>query len=196
MLFFVESQGQVCGVVGSDAQEFSVLNGGYGFYLNTQEPAQCNGTVSEFEYCYYRSDQGAARYDFTFAVYRESAGIYQPVSMAYTTGRNLFNHDLGFTGTFACQTYQVDPLMVQNGDLIGACIYDPPNTGGSFSGVELDIVGQNAPTDRFLMMTDNSGCGDNTVPASVSSLTMIDSRVLHIWANISKSQELVSLIKA
>ena len=186
----VSVKGQVCGVIGTDSGEFDI-DTAHGFYLNTQDPSPCNGTVNEFQYCYYRSSSFAlGGYDFTFAVFREtSPGSYSAVSEAYTTGRTLTNHNLG-SGDFACARFEVmNQIQVQAGDVMGACVYDPPNTGG-LSGVrvELNVVGGNAGNDRYLMMTENAGCGDFNVPSpvTVSGLTRIDSHVLHISASISK----------
>ena len=68
--------------------------------------------------------------------------------------------------------------------MIGACIYDPPNLD-SVSRRETYVVGDEASNDRYLMRTsDNSGCGDFTVPNTVSSLSRRDRRVLHISANL------------
>ena len=73
--------------------------------------------------------------------------------------------------------------------MIGACIYDPPNESGFLgSRVQLDVVGQEAGSDRFLMSaTDNSGCSNSAVPNSVSGLSRADSFVMHIYASIGKS---------
>ena len=185
----VSAQGESCGVVGADSVEFDI-DTAHGFYLNTQDPSPCNGTVDEFQYCYYRPSNLAARYDFTFAVFREtSPGSYSAVSEAYTTGRTLTNLNLG-SGDFACARFEVmNQVQIQAGDVIGACVYDPPNTGG-LSGVraELNVVGGNAGNGNYLMMTGNAGCDDLTVPSpvTVSGLTTIDSHVLHISASISK----------
>ena len=182
-------QGESCGVVGNVSREFDI-DRAHGFYLNTQDPSPCNGTVDEFQYCYYRPSNLAARYDFTFAVFREtSPGSYSAVSEAYTTGRTLTNLNLG-SGDFACARFEVmNQVQIQAEDVIGACVYDPPNTGG-LSGVraELNVVGGNAGNNRYLMLTGNAGCDDFTVPSpvAVSGLARIDSHVLHISASISK----------
>ena len=181
-------KGESCGVIGSDSGEFDI-DTAHGFYLNTQDPSPCNGTVSGFQYCYYRSSSLAARYEFTFAVFREtSPESYSAVSEAYTTGRTLTNHNLGLSGAFACAGFEVmNQIQIQAGDVVGACIYNPPDTGGLRGvRVELNVVGRNAGSNRYLMMTGNTGCNDFTVPSPVSGLTRIDSHVLHISASISK----------
>ena len=180
--------GQSCHV-GTDATEFEA-NKEHSFYLNTQDPAQCDGTITEFNFCYYRSNpiQLAASYDFTFAVFRRSSSEYINVSEAFTTGRTVANSNLGLFGTFACRTFSVNDIPVQAGDVIGVCIYDPPDNAGFTTRLPIDMVSQNAGSEHFLMSTGNSGCGDMSVPnpVTVSSLNRANQRVLHIHADISK----------
>ena len=186
----VSAQRQPCGVVGTDTGEL-VPNRNRGFYLNTQNPAPCNGTVNSFQYCYYHTDRlftfNIDSYDFTFAVFRETSPgsrTYSAVSDVFTTGRT----DLD-SRNFACQKYQaINPVQIEAGDVIGACIYNPPEEGIFSRRVELVIVGQTASADQYLMMTDGSGCGDFTVPNyfSISSLNKLNSNVLHVSGSISK----------
>ncbi|XP_064386571.1 uncharacterized protein LOC135335087 [Halichondria panicea] len=179
--------GQSCHV-GTDATEFEA-NKEHSFYLNTQDPAQCDGTITEFNFCYYRSNpiQLAASYDFTFAVFRRSSSEYINVSEAFTTGRTVANSNLGLFGTFACRTFSVNDIPVQAGDVIGVCIYDPPDNAGFTTRLPIDMVSQNAGSEHFLMSTGNSGCGDMSVPnpVTVSSLNRANQRVLHIHADIT-----------
>ena len=119
-------------------------------------------------------------------MYRETSpgsGSYRAVSEAFTTGR-----DLNFGLVFNCSTYSApSQIDIRAGDVIGACIYDPPNLGG-LDGVraQADVVGESSSATRFLMKTGNAGCGDSAVPDPVTSLTREDSLVLHIHANICK----------
>ncbi len=183
--------GQSCRVGTDSSTEFEA-NREHSFYLNTQDPAQCDGTITEFNFCYYRSNpiQIAASYDFTFSVYRRSSSEYISVSEAFTTGRTVANFGTG------CRTFSVNDIPVQAGDVIGVCIYDPPDNAESVdifgndytNRLPIDMVSQDAGEDRFLMSTGNSGCGDMSVPSpvAVSSLNRADDRVLHIHADISK----------
>ena len=180
--------GQSC-LVGTDTTEFEA-NRAHGFYLNTQDPAQCDGTITEFQYCYYRSNLGLqSSYDFTFAVFREtSSGTYTSVSNAFTTGRTVINANLPSGTDFACASYSPSTVVdIQAGDVIGACIYDPPDVSGiNGCRVQLDVVGRNAGSDQYIMSTGNSGCGNSAVPNTVTFLTRMDSSVVHIHADISK----------
>ena len=185
--------GQSC-LVGTDTTTELEASRERGFYLNTQHPAQCNGTITQFNFCYYRSTLYAASYDFTFAVFRRSSlETYINVSEAFTTGRTVANLD----GTFACKTFSVNDIPVQADDVIGVCIYDPPDNAEPVrisrtdytNRWQIDMVGQTTGSDQFLLIsTGNSGCGDMSIPnpVAVSSLNRVDDRVLHMYADISK----------
>ncbi len=180
-----ESQAQTCGDIGTNAQEFTESRE-QKFFLNTQDPAPCDGTIDQFEYCYYLTDQFSIVHLFTFAVYRETSpgsNTYSPISDPFITGTSLLDHG---QNNFTCKTFQADQsIQVQAGDMIGACIYDPTDR---FIRTQLDVVGREAGSDRFLMSaTDNSGCNNSAVPNSVSGLTRADSFVLHVYASIGKS---------
>ena len=174
-------QGQTCGIIGSNVEQSFVRDSNRRFYLNTQDPAQCNGTVNGFQYCYYSHSSSVDSYAFTFAVYREtSPESYSAVSEAFTAER-----DPNPAVTFACLTFSMsNQIQIQSGDMIGACIYDPPDQGSDIR-LETYVVGDEASNDRYLMRTSNSGCGDFTVPNTVSSLSRRGRRVLHISANIT-----------
>ena len=178
-LVVISVQGQTCGVFGTDSGEFDA-DETHGFYLNTQDPAPCDGTVDKFQYCHYQHSTFRFSYAFTFAVYREtSPGLYSAVSEAFTAERepNLFSD-------FACLRFSVNnQIQIQADDMIGACIYNPPGLTR-----ETFVVGEDAGADRYLMTTSTSQCGDATVPSHVmtSSLSRVNSHVLHIYAYIGK----------
>ena len=189
----VSCQGQFCGVVGSDVGE-SVANRDRNFYLNTQDQATCDGTIDELQYCYYKTEKHNALafggFSFTAALYREMRqGTYTAISDAYTNGISYSDHGLQ---SFRCVSVSIPPLQIQAGDVIGVCIYNPPKSGLLGFRAQLDVVGQNAGADRYLLTSGNSGCGDSAVPNSVSSLTRENSLVLHIFASISKYLMIVS----
>ena len=176
--------GQPCGTIGASSEEELTASRNHGLYLNTQDPAPCNGTVDRFRYCFYNTLQSASLYQFTFAVFRETSNSYRAVSKAFTTGRTL--SDRG-SQTFSCITYEVKPIEIQAGDIVGACIFDPPDENGR-NVIQLDVVGDSDDEDNFLMSTGNSGCDNSAIPSTVSknSLNMRESIVLHIHADISK----------
>ena len=173
-------QGQTCGVIGNNVEQSFDWDSDREFFLNTQDPAQCNGTVNGFQYCYYRHSRSAVSYAFTFAVYREtSPWSYSNVSKAFTVER-----DPNPAAGFVCLNFSLsNQIQIQSGDMIGVCIYDPPDLD-SGRRRETYVVSNEATNDHYLMSTSNSGCGDFTVPSTVSSLSTREGHVLHISANL------------
>ena len=176
-------QGQTCGIIGNNVEQSFVRDSNRRFFLNTQDPAQCNGTVNGFQYCYYPRSSDAVSFAFTFAVFREtSPGSYSNVSEAFTAER-----DTNPTAEFACLYFSLsNQIQFQSGDMIGACIYDPPDLDIG-DRRETYVVSDGASNDRYLMRASSgdSRCGDFTVPNTVSSLSRRDGRVLHIFANVT-----------
>ena len=123
-------------------------------------------------------------YESTFAIYRlrvSEPDSYDVIIPALTAGRQPFT-DLGDDGDFGCTTLTpVDPVTVQAGDVIGACVFDPP---GSIR--QNDVVGVFDDSNRYLMTTGINGCDDAAVPSTVNSLSTTNSCVLHIHADIGK----------
>ena len=187
---FVRVHGQSCGGIGTSSGEL-VPNRTQGFYLNIQDPAPCNGTIDEFQYCYYHTEQdGADSYIFTTALFREtSPGIYRRVTSAHMANRNSDN--IG-SQPFTCVSVNT-VVKVQVGDVIGACIFGFEGEGFSTRVDQLDLVGQDSSpeSDRYLMMADVSRCRDFFLannPVVVSSLSRVNYLVLHIFANIGKPE--------
>ena len=90
-------------------------------------------------------------------------------------------------GGFVCYNDSIDtgasPLMVQAGDVIGACVFDPEDSD-NFGRRQLDIVGE--IDGESLMGMSSSGCTTDALPLNipVSQLSAISSRRLHLYANI------------
>lgn len=161
------------------------------FYLNTQNPSPCDGTISSFTYCNYHPNTFAFTFIATFAVYRPMGdGSYQAVSDAFTVGGSGNALNLGdfsfntfrFPNNFGCGQKEANNTAVEAGDILGACIYDSDTSGTA----QLDIIGSSQTAGNHLMTTNNDGCGDNSVPSSVSGLTQTDSLVLHVHADIGE----------
>ena len=75
------------------------------------------------------------------------------------------------------------PLTVQSGDIVGACIFRPPD-GSSFSRRQLNIIGD--VHGETLLGVDDSGCTMDGIPSNISAshLSVETSRRLHLYANI------------
>ena len=157
------------------------------FYLDVNNPATCNGTITNWTVCYYgRSDPGS--YFATYAVYQIMGSgedeYYERVSevfTAVTATTNVGSRDgLNQIG-FNCYTDFIDvgdsPLTIHAGDIIGACVFNP--SGGSRR--ELDIVGE---ANGESLMEADINCDMHSRMIQQSELQLCDDRRLHIHANI------------
>ena len=170
----------------------------HSFYLNTARPALCSGTVKRWRYCYYTPNVNSdgstdVRYRTSFAVYRrmtgEPAGA-QPNDIEYrrVSGVSSIVIQDYEVNDFVCDVLEVDPFEIEAGDIVGACIFDPIDSQ-SRTREQLDIVGEVRDSlGSLLRMTDVSACsvGLNRLPLTVSVgiLSEINSRILHLHANI------------
>ena len=156
-------------------------------YLNTAAPAPCSGTVSELRYCYYRPGdlQDDVTYHATVAVYRpmnlnDGSVQYNRISDVFAislTGANIS----ATCDNFTCTTLDAPDFDVVAGDVVGACIVDPPGN----STHQLNLV-SNTRRSRLMRMA-SKGCSLTDIPSPVSSvrLQMVTSRILHVYANIT-----------
>ena len=176
------------------------------FYLNTANPAPCNGNITSWRVCYYGPNNVQfASYWATYAVYRRvgsgSNERYEKVSGFYravTANRLLSIIDVTNTvdgeiqqGSFTCYDDYIDngdsPITIQAGDVLGACIFDPMD-GTTFGRFPLNIVGQSS-TGQYLSRMSSSTCTREMLPTTIPSnqLSTINSRRLHLYANIGET---------
>ena len=162
------------------------------FYLNTAAPAPCSGTVTEGRFCYYPSNTNITmnhRFYALVAVYRrrmtltDDSDSYENVSSMLTirlTGRQLNNA----RSDLVCATVNVSDFDVdiEAGDVLGACVFNP--SGGPNR--RLLIVGQ--ASGYSLMEMNSTGCSLDAMPSNVSTsdLSNVNSRLLHVYANITR----------
>ena len=88
---------------------------------------------------------------------------------------------------FNCDSYVLNnSIQVQDGDVIGACIYDPGLHSDSL------ILVSESTNNGYMMMSATAGCGSGTLPDVVND-PIVDSvlKVLHISAEISKKNRIV-----
>ena len=165
------------------------------FYLNTDYPAPCSGTITRWRYCYYRPNTNDSnRFQVTWAVYRRMGSgndthyVAVPSSVRAVTRRDN-QIPQSSNDNLWCLNRNVTPnvtVAIVAGDVVGACIYDP---GDSLSrGIvrrQLDIVGQ-ANGHSLMQINNVRGCSFNSVPSNISSslLSKVNSRILHLYANI------------
>ena len=163
-------------------------------YLNSANPAPCNGTINGWRYCFYNPGtiNNNRNYITTFAVYRVfgtgGSARYQKVSNSESVvswrGSNLN----ALPQSFNCFSISVDSFTIQAGDIVAACVYDPAADGSTTK--QLDIVGQNATGYSLMRMNDESQCRRNSLPSNVLSSQLngvLNSWILHVHANITGS---------
>ena len=170
----------------------------HSFYLNTAHPAACSGTITSWRYCYYVpsivSVTEDVRYRTSFAVYRRMTDsdngsyIYDRVSGVYSI--IIKEEDLSYNSSYVCGILDDDgSFTVEAGDIIGACIFDPVDSDTRVR-KQLDIVGE-ASGYSLLQMSDVNDCtaGLNRIPSSISNsmLSVVDSRILHLYADIESN---------
>ncbi len=156
------------------------------FYLNSNEPFSCKGTVDSFTYCYFRPSRRAVNinsYSATFAVYRMNPKDtdYNPVSSVFTVSRTQqqINNDFSNPQTnFACSDFILSqPVSVEAGDVFGACIVSP----SARDIFRLDMFGRGSTVLRRIR---RSTCTDTTVPSSVSTTGATITGTLYIHATV------------
>ena len=93
-------------------------------------------------------------------------------------------------GGFNCYDDSIDtgssPLTVQNGDILGACVFNPDNTQ-DINRRQLDVVGE--ASGQSLLQMDTIECSTSAIPSNIpaNQLSTQSSRRLHLYANIGNS---------
>lgn len=159
------------------------------FYLNTDHPAPCSGTIDRFNYCYYQPTgtiRNSYRYHTVVAVYRRmtynnGSIYYQRISSSFNINRS--GNQVRGIQDYDCHNMNVNNFEIEAGDVVGVCIFDPNNVDRERR--QLDVVGE-ARDYSLMQMNDVSGCERRTLPSRVleSQLSVINSRILHLYATI------------
>ena len=204
VLCLVSAQQEQCGSIGNSDETAVTASRAQLFYLDTANPANCTGNVTSWRVCYYGPDSVNDRgsYWATYAVYRRTGSgnsvRYVLVTEMFRAIRTVpeFTDDRIVDGEivrrgFNCYTDLIDagdsPLTVQAGDILGACVFDPGNNiVFNVNRLQLDVVGEVGGESLMQMSTD--GCSRTNIPSDISTnqLSTINSRRLHIYANIGK----------
>ena len=204
----MSAQQESCGSIGSNSEIAATPSRAQMFYLNTANPAPCTGNITSWRVCYYGPDSvnRVGSYWTTYALYRRmgtgSSTHYIRVSEIFRAIRTI----AGFTftpgvdgeisqGGFNCYTDSVDvddsPLTVQAGDILGACVFDPDGdivfeNDDILIRLPLDVVGETS--GESLLQMDTAGCSRVDIPSDIpaNQLSILNSRSLHIYANIGE----------
>ena len=159
-------------------------------YLNTAAPAPCSGNITEGRICYYKPSNvnNGRTHSAIVAVYRPTK--LNDGSVQYDRISDVFDIDLtgaeisATSGNFICTTLDHPDLDVEAGDVVGACIFNPPG-----STRQLDLVGN--ANDYSLMEMSSNGCRLTEIPSPISSndLSVISRKILHIYTNITSKSK-------
>ncbi len=150
-------------------------------------PAQCNGTISSYQYCQYPTNQTAnIRFNAILAVFRKVGNTYQHVN------GSDFVVEVGMTLPFICRnaTPSAGSVQIQPGDVLGACV--SRRQGNINNRQQLNIAGNDA--SGFSVSGASIGgdglCNTNDLQDSltvmVDNLTNIPERILHLSAEFSE----------
>lgn len=120
-----------------------------GYYLNTNEPAHCSGTITSVDYCYYGPNQhNRIAWGAALALYRsEGNNSYSRVSdeivlAKYAPSITPSNDSVLQLNQFKCETYVLgQALTVKVGDIFGAFIPTDVALLGTVLVGGLDLVG-------------------------------------------------------
>ena len=173
------------------------------FYLDTDNPAKCAGSVTSWRVCYYHSSSdfnNMGAYWATYAVYRnQSDNTYMRVSemfRAIRTAASVSDPQAGTDGEindgFNCYNDTIDvPLIIQAGDILGACVFTPLNDiPHGVIRLPLYVVSATSQEGQRLQQTVNTNrCSIDGIPSKISHSNLSCSphpRILHIHANIGK----------
>ena len=125
------------------------------------------------------------RYWATWAVYRRMrSGNHSSYVMVNSSLRRVSRGNGTNSMDFRCRNAGTD-IKVEAGDVVGACIYDPPDFN-SLVRLQLDIIGQ--ASGYSLEKTDDvSECGSSSMPSVISNrqLSRVNSSLLHLYAIIN-----------
>ncbi len=142
---------QTCPLFGTETSEAEESRH-VGFVLNTQFPAQCNGTAKAWNFCYYGRGTPNATLETDFLSYRPFGSGPEPAYHLVSSTRVVrAATDTGFH----CESSSLSEsefFEVQVGDVIGACLrtdegYHPIGVLSAFkSGFELQRRSRNRET--------------------------------------------------
>ena len=203
VLYLASAQQERCGSIGNSDETAVTPSRAQQFYLDTSNPANCTGNITSWRVCYYGPNNvdNSGSYWATYTVYwRMGSGSsvsYVRVSEMFSAVRAVERFvtlssvvDGEITqGGFNCYDDSIDvsnsPLVIQAGDMLGACVFDPDNIP-FVTRIPLDIVGE--ASGESLLQMGTSRCSTEAVPSDIpaNQLSTINSRRLHIYANIGK----------
>ena len=194
------AQQDSCGSIGNSDETQITARSDERFYLNTDNPAPCTGNITSWRVCYYGPGDNVTlrSYLTAYAVYRlmgsGSNERYERVSEVFTASVGTSNIAAFVDATvqqtgFTCFDDSTSaPVMIQAGDIVGACVFRPTDANSFVSTRQLDIVGRTSG-ESLQEFSNVDGCSRTEIPSNIqtSQLSTRNSRRLHIYANIGNS---------
>ncbi len=204
--------GQQCGTVGRVGSTRTGNNMGNRernqFYIDRGNRAGCAGMITSLSYCFHRPPSTAPvanEYLTTVAVYRPAStntneNVFTVVSSPITIQKSAIELQTELNAAtdtdFACSVFNLpQPVPMETGDVLGACVFDPDDTTSGVTTYRLDIVSRAASGSEDIVRTFThpstpDGCSATAVPGSFDSDASENStsarRSLHLWASIGK----------
>ena len=173
------------------------------FFLNTDYPASCSGTVTRWRFCFYRPDthNDSDRYRLSLAVYRPigsgNSTQYEIVESSLRTITRMFQ-PANSTSNFICQNLNLQAANrtsfdIEVGDIAGVCIFNPTD-----STIEPMHIISEANGYSLLQNNIPVQCSFNSVSSvniSSSELTRVESRLLHLSAGMfTKADDCINVV--
>ena len=170
-----------CGWIGTNSTTPTTASIQQLFVLNMLEPATCDGTISNYQYCYYPlmneiSSNKEISLSFEFAVYRSINDSYRKMS------DSIFVAQTEVTVKQICVTgYFSDPISVDKGDVLGACV----NISADNASTQVSPIGNNSNSNMYLLTAGIDLCS-GSIPPSIPRQSLTETRglVLHLSATV------------
>jgi hypothetical protein len=156
-------------------------------YLNTDNPAQSDGTITCWEYCYYPpTEPGNYHGIVLFAIFRQRTLTNVPNLQLYERQSPILNLsisiDIGLGEGFLCNSFiPVEQVSVQQGDIIGVCL---PRTNSL--NIVSDTSSARLSNDRLLYEEDDCSNFPGAILGHLFFRPVIqENRIAHFYAQIS-----------
>jgi hypothetical protein len=156
-------------------------------YLNTDNPAQSDGTITRWEYCYYPpTEPGIFHGIVLFAIFRQRTFTNVPNLQLYERQSPILNLsisiDIGLGEGFLCNSFiPVEQVSVQQGDIIGVCL---PRTNSL--NIVSDTSSARLSNDRLLYEEDDCSNFPGAILGHLFFRPVIqENRIAHFYAQIS-----------
>ena len=149
-----------------------------GLFLDFENPAPCSGTVTAWNYCFYRIESDPnVNYTVDFAVYRRRNNVFY--DLVESRRVDMSGGQLAaLNSDFMCDTiplHQSEMFEIQEDDVLGACLSDV--------GVNqrmLDIIAGNVTNTLSVAV----GCISSSIRSA--QLATSPSIALHLFVDVSK----------